>query len=119
MLNDFEVITIYPEAYKSTITGLLRKGDVNLGGAIAISWKDFVKGYETDFDNVLTVNISRYDSVLTLKYLDKGKMYTKTLTAASEYDFIRFTKIMGQHNVVLKNEGTRVPRIKSRNRWRK
>lgn len=52
LLTDFEVITIYPEVYKSTVTQLYHKGDVNPGGAIAISWKDFVQGYETEEDNL-------------------------------------------------------------------
>ena len=51
-LIDFDVITIYEKAYKSTITGMYHKGDVNPQGAIAISWEDFVKGYETDEDNL-------------------------------------------------------------------
>jgi len=52
LLIDFEVITIYPEAYKSTRTQMYHKGDVNPGGAIAISWKDFILGYETNKDNL-------------------------------------------------------------------
>jgi len=51
-LSDFQVITIYPEAYKSTVTQMYHKGDVNPGGAIAISWKDFIDGYKTDEDNL-------------------------------------------------------------------
>jgi len=52
LLTDFEVITIYPEIYKSTVTQQFHKGDVNPGGAIAISWKDFLQGYETEEDNL-------------------------------------------------------------------
>ena len=52
LLNEFEIITIYPEIYKSTVTGMYHKGDVNPRGAIAVSWKDFVQGYETDKDNL-------------------------------------------------------------------
>jgi len=71
------------------------------------------------FDNILTVDINNKDQILTLKYLDKSEIFQKTLTAFFESDFTRFIHILAQHNVVLKNEGTRVPRIKSRNRWRK
>jgi len=71
------------------------------------------------FDNILTVDINNQDQVLTLKYLDKSELLQKKLTALFEYDFTQFIQILAQHNVVLKNEGTRVPRIKSRNRWRK
>jgi len=81
----------------------------------------FLRKYITGihFDNILTVDINNNDQILTVKYLDKSKMFQKTLSALFESDFTHFIQILAKHNVVLKNEGTRVPRIKSRNRWRK
>ena len=71
------------------------------------------------FDNILTVDINRNDQILTLKYLDKSEMFQKTLSSFYESDFDIFIKALAHKNVVLKNAGTRIPRIKSRNRWRK
>jgi len=71
------------------------------------------------FDNVLTVDIRNRDNTLTLKYIDKAKIFQKKLMAFYTKDFQRFIHVLAQHNVVLKNEGTRIPRIKSHNRWRK
>ena len=72
-----------------------------------------------NYDNILTVNINRLDKLLIFKYMDSGRIRTKYLTSYSEHDFVRFIHILGHHKVVLKNSGTRVPRIKSKNRWRK
>jgi len=72
-----------------------------------------------NFDNILTVNINRQERVLIMKYMDKGKVRTKYLSSYFDHDFIHFIHLLGHKKVVLKNAGTRVPRIKSRNRWRR
>ena len=71
------------------------------------------------YDNILTVNINRQERVFIMKYMDEGKVRIKYLSSYYEHDYIHFIHLLGHKKVVLKNAGTRVPRIKSRNRWRK
>lgn len=51
IMDNFPRIYIYPDAYKSKITGKYHKGEVNLAGIIALSWPDFVKGYDVPDNN--------------------------------------------------------------------
>lgn len=51
LLDTFHRIIIYPEKYYSNITGAYHKGDVNLAGIIALSWKDFLEGYHNPTNN--------------------------------------------------------------------
>jgi Mlc titration factor MtfA (ptsG expression regulator) len=41
----FRRILVYPDNYYSEISKRYHKGEVNMGGLIVLSWKNFVKGY--------------------------------------------------------------------------
>ncbi len=43
--NHFQTIILYSEEYYSTITGHYHQGEVNVGGAIVLSWKNFISGF--------------------------------------------------------------------------
>lgn len=45
-------ILIYPDNYYSTITRKYHKGEVNLGGLIALSWKDLKDGFRSHADGI-------------------------------------------------------------------
>ncbi|TVQ15324.1 MAG: DgsA anti-repressor MtfA [Bacteroidetes bacterium] len=45
-------ILIYPDNYYSTITKNYHKGEVNLGGLIALSWKHFKEGFRCHADGI-------------------------------------------------------------------
>jgi Mlc titration factor MtfA (ptsG expression regulator) len=51
-LIHFQRIFVYPNAYKSSITGKYHRGEVNSAGAIVFSWEDFLKGYEICDDGI-------------------------------------------------------------------
>ncbi len=46
----FHRILIYPDDYYSTITRQYHQGEVNRGGIIVLSWKNFLKGYADQTD---------------------------------------------------------------------
>jgi MtfA peptidase len=43
--NHFQTIILYAEEYYSHITGNYHAGEVNAGGAIVLSWKNFLSGF--------------------------------------------------------------------------
>lgn len=49
-LKHFQKIFIYPEAYQSSYSGQLHRGEVNSAGAIVFSWEDFIIGYKNPTD---------------------------------------------------------------------
>ncbi|NJN28383.1 MAG: zinc-dependent peptidase [Cyclobacteriaceae bacterium] len=49
-LSHFKKILIYPDDYYSAISKQYHQGEVNAGGIIVLSWKNFVKGYIDDND---------------------------------------------------------------------
>lgn len=51
LFDNFPRIVIYPEQYLSKQTNKYHKGDVNLGGVIALSWHDFREGYDNSVNN--------------------------------------------------------------------
>ncbi len=51
-LEYFNQIFIYPGEYKNPQTGLLHKGETNLGGFMCFSWPDFVRGNQTPDDKI-------------------------------------------------------------------
>jgi Mlc titration factor MtfA (ptsG expression regulator) len=46
----FKRILVYPDSYYSEISQRYHKGEVNMGGLIVLSWKNFVEGY-IDYDD--------------------------------------------------------------------
>lgn len=49
-LRHFRRILIYPDDYYSTITRQYHQGEVNRGGIIVLSWKNFLSGYADESD---------------------------------------------------------------------
>lgn len=49
-LAHFKKILIYPDSYYSEISKRYHKGEVNMGGLIVLSWKNFVEGYADNED---------------------------------------------------------------------
>lgn len=49
-LSRFENIILYADDYYSTSTGLLHEGEVNTMGAIVLSWKNLVHGFNLPHD---------------------------------------------------------------------
>jgi MtfA peptidase len=50
LLEHFTRILIYPDQYYSNLKQEYHKGEINLGGAIVLSYDDFIKDYRTDDD---------------------------------------------------------------------
>ncbi|MDX5348939.1 MAG: zinc-dependent peptidase [Hymenobacteraceae bacterium] len=48
--SHFHTIILYPERYFSTIRQQYHSGEINMAGLIVLSWKDFVDGYEDQWD---------------------------------------------------------------------
>jgi hypothetical protein len=48
--NHFQTIILYAEEYYSTISGEYHEGEVNAGGAIVLSWKNFLSGFSNMTD---------------------------------------------------------------------
>jgi MtfA peptidase len=46
----FKTIILYSEEYYSTLTGEYHEGEVNAGGAIVLSWKNFKSGFSNIMD---------------------------------------------------------------------
>lgn len=51
-LPRFKTFFIYPDSYKSPITGKLHDGEVHPRGLIVLSWKKLVKGHAVTNDNI-------------------------------------------------------------------
>jgi len=50
-LRHFRKIILYPNAYFSTLNRTYHQGEVNVAGAIVLSWKHFTQGYLTPNDS--------------------------------------------------------------------
>lgn len=48
----FKTIVLYQDQYKSQITGKIHKGEVNVAGAIVLSWKYFEEGAKNTTDGI-------------------------------------------------------------------
>ncbi len=51
-LPHFKHIIIYPEAYFSSYSNKMHKGETNVKGAVVFSWIDFKSGYANASDNI-------------------------------------------------------------------
>jgi MtfA peptidase len=65
IMEHFNKIIIYPEKYLSKVTGKYHKGEVNLAGIIAFSWKDFIEGNFDDDDNI---NLGLHEMAHALRF---------------------------------------------------
>jgi MtfA peptidase len=52
ILRSFSKIIVYPDDYYSQLNQAYHQGEVNLAGAIVLSWKNFTKGYEQKSDGI-------------------------------------------------------------------
>lgn len=74
-LQHFRRIIIYPDAYYSTVTKKMHKGEVNPGaGAIVLSWKSFLSGY-THPDDSYNLGLHEMAHALELENLIENDEY--------------------------------------------
>ena len=52
ILRSFPKIIVYPDDYYSQLNQAYHQGEVNLAGAIVLSWKNFTKGYDLKSDGI-------------------------------------------------------------------
>ncbi len=110
--SNFHEIIIYPEMYKSSITGQYHRGEVNPNGIIVISWKDFVYGYSTDEDNL---NVALHEmghayffSIMMNRYDDESDVYDilSKFVYISEVEIIKIRR--RKHNLFRKYAGANI-----------
>ena len=74
-LRHFRRIIIYPDAYYSTVTKQMHKGEVNpKAGAIVLSWKSFLSGYANP-DDSYNLGLHEMAHALELENLIKNEEY--------------------------------------------
>jgi Mlc titration factor MtfA (ptsG expression regulator) len=73
----FDTILLYPDAYRSTITGNYHHGEVNTRGIIVLSWSRFLEGYHIDNDGR---NLGLHEMAHALKIADA--------IHSDDYDFL-------------------------------
>jgi MtfA peptidase len=75
--NHFKTIILFAEEYYSSITGYYHEGEVNAGGAIVLSWKNFMSGYNNPTDGR---NLALHEMAHALRLTN--------IVDNEEYDFI-------------------------------
>jgi len=75
--NHFQTIILFAEEYYSTITGQYHEGEVNAGGAIVLSWKNFKSGFSNLTDGR---NLALHEMAHALRLTN--------IVDNDEYDFI-------------------------------
>lgn len=75
--NHFKTIILFKEEYYSTITGQYHEGEVNAGGAIVLSWKNFLSGFSNPNDGR---NLALHEMAHALRLTN--------IVDNDEYDFI-------------------------------
>jgi Mlc titration factor MtfA (ptsG expression regulator) len=75
--NHFQTIILFAEEYYSTITGQYHEGEVNAGGAIVLSWKNFKSGFSNLTDGK---NLALHEMAHALRLTN--------IVDNEEYDFI-------------------------------
>ena len=109
MLGYFEKIFIYPDVYYSKLTGKYHMGDVNIGGAIAISWKSFKEGYSSPSDNY---NVGLHEMAHALRFShfrgdDFDHFFVKYFDKWTGVSMEEFTRIKhGEHSMIREYAGT-------------
>lgn len=85
-LRNFGMIIIYPEAYRSTITQQLHKGEVHREGAIVFSWSDLKAGHNVPDDGV---NLALHELAHALhleNFIPNGEAYFLNSTAMNRFE---------------------------------
>lgn len=75
--NHFKTIILFAEEYYSNLTGYYHEGEVNAGGAIVLSWKNFMSGYSNPTDGR---NLALHEMAHALRLTN--------IVDNDEYDFI-------------------------------
>jgi Mlc titration factor MtfA (ptsG expression regulator) len=75
--NHFQTIILYAEEYYSTISKEYHEGEVNAGGAIVLSWKNFLLGFSNKTDGR---NLALHEMAHALRL--------SNIIDDEEYDFI-------------------------------
>jgi MtfA peptidase len=75
--NHFKTIILFAEEYYSAHTGYYHEGEVNAGGAIVLSWKNFMSGYSNPTDGR---NLAMHEMAHALRLTN--------IVDNEEYDFI-------------------------------
>ncbi len=70
----FKRILIYPDDYYSNISQRYHKGEVNMGGLIVLSWKNFVDGY-IDYKDGRNLGLHEMAHALRLENAVKNEEY--------------------------------------------
>jgi Mlc titration factor MtfA (ptsG expression regulator) len=90
----FDKILVFPSKFYSSITRATHIGEVNAGGIIAFSWKDFVKGYIEPEDSY-NVGLHEMAHALSLEngipdgeyhFLDGKKLRQWRILSDAEYE---------------------------------
>jgi len=75
--SHFKTIIVYAEEYYSNLTGLYHQGEVNAGGAIVLSWKNFMSSFGDTTDGR---NLALHEMAHALQLTN--------ITDATEYGFL-------------------------------
>ncbi|MFN8416917.1 MAG: zinc-dependent peptidase [Cytophagaceae bacterium] len=95
--DHFSKIILYPDRYVSKYTGQLHVGEMNTGGVIVFSWKDFYEGIKTDNDSR---NVGLHEFAHALDFIDKAELGINDYFAHT----IDKIKVFGRHYIHKKPE---------------
>ncbi len=95
--NHFQTIILFANEYYSTVTGKYHAGEVNAGGAIVLSWKNFLSGFS---DPTNGRNLALHEMAHALRLTN--------IVDNNEYDFIDqkimhdFEELAGEEMKIIK-----------------
>ncbi len=106
--NHFQTIILFAEEYYSTITGQYHEGEVNAGGAIVLSWKNFVSGFsnQTDGRNLAlhemahALRLTNIVDNVEYDFIDRDMMFSFEALA-----MIEIQKINNEGNIFFRSYG--------------
>ncbi len=64
------------------------------------------------FDNIISIDLGDNDRTLDIQYFDKNKIQKLTIERNIQGDGIKFLKFLATRNIMLKNDGKRIVRVK-------
>jgi MtfA peptidase len=106
--NHFQTIILFAEEYYSTITGHYHEGEVNAGGAIVLSWKNFRSGF-SDLTDGRNLALHEMAHALRLTNIVDNDEYdfidSKTMQDFEELAGIEMQKIENNENSFFRTYG--------------
>ena len=78
LLPHFKTIIMYPDSYYSIVTRRYHRGEVNMGGAVVLSWRDLLMGLKDPHDN-FNVGIHEFAHAVFFENLIKNEDYMLSL----------------------------------------